>query len=58
MTFKDFVNKIVLGKTKTELYNDVSKKIVFNKDLSSKLYDKLDGCKKEFTIDNFKIKVL
>ena len=58
MTFKNFINKIILGKTKTELYNNTSKQIIFNKELSSKLYDELDKSNNIFFVNKFKIKKL
>ena len=59
MTFKTFISKIILGKTKTELYNNISKQIIFNRELSSKLYNELDKSNnKEFVVGEFKVKQL
>ena len=59
MTFKTFISKIILGKTKTELYNNISKQIIFDRELSSKLYDELDKSNnKEFVVGKFKVKQL
>ena len=58
MTIKTFINKIILGKTKTELYNNISKQIIFNKELSCKLYDELDKSNDTFFVNKFKIKKL
>ena len=59
MTFKTFISKIILGKTKTELYSNISKQIIFNRELSSKLYNELDKSNnKEFVVGEFKVKQL
>ena len=58
MTLKTFISKIILGKTKTELYDNISKQIIFDRELSSKLYDELDKGDNEFFVGKFKIKQL
>jgi hypothetical protein len=58
MNISTFINKIILGRTKTELYPPSIKDLIFNKENSSELYKFLDSRDKECKIDKFKIKKL
>lgn len=48
--------KIISGNTKTELYNNSIKELIFNPKLSSQVYNNLDNNIEEFSIGKYKIK--